>query len=69
MSVYSSLLTVHFEWGTNLETKTFSTLKLKELQSNKTRLKQPLLGAVSTQNFTQICWTTVEKWSQDISTH
>ena len=55
--------------GTNLETKTFSTLKLKELQCNKIRLKQPLLGAISTPNFTQICWTTVEKWSKDISTH
>ena len=45
MSVSSVLFTVHFEWATNLGPKMFSTLKLKELQCHKTRLRQPLLGA------------------------
>ena len=61
MSVSSVFFTVHFEWGTNLGPKMFSTSKLKELQYHKTRLKQPLLGATSRPNFMQICWKVLEK--------
>ena len=39
----------------------FSTPKLEELRCHKTRLKQPLLGAMTTPNFTPIYWTVVDK--------
>ena len=38
---------------TNLDTKTLPTPKLKKLQSPKSRLKQALLGSITTLNFTQ----------------
>ena len=61
MIVSSVLFIVHFEWGTNLGPKMFSTLKLKETQCHKTRLKQPLLGATIMPKFMQICWKVLEK--------
>ena len=39
------LLAVHLNRESNLESKTLTTPKLKELQGPKVRLKQPLLGA------------------------
>ena len=61
MSVYSFLLTVHFEWGANLGLKTFITPKLKELQWDKTRLEQPLPGTIGTRNFMRIRLAVMEK--------
>ena len=45
MSIQSVLFTVHLNGASNLESKTLTTAKLKELQGPKVRLKQPLLGA------------------------
>ena len=44
-----------------MDTKTVSTPKLKKLQSPKSRLKQALLGSITTPNFTKIRWTIMEK--------
>ena len=62
MSVRSFLSTVHLNGETNLETKAFSTPKLKKLKSPKSRLKQALLGSITKPNFMQIRWTVMEKW-------
>ena len=64
MSVESFLSTVHLNGGTNLDTKAFSTPKLKKLYSPKSRLKQALLGSITTPNFKQIRCTVMEKWSR-----
>ena len=67
MSVYSFLLTVHFEWGANLGLKAFTTPKLKELQWDKTRLEQPLSGTSAMRNFMRIRLAVMEKqWSRNV---
>ena len=54
---------------TNLDTKALPTPKLKKLQSPKSRLKQALLGSITTPNFTQIRWTVMENGVENVSTH
>ena len=61
MSVYSFVSTVHLNGGTNLDTKAFSTPKLNKFWAPKSRLKQALLGSITTPNFMQIRWTVMEK--------
>ena len=51
MSVQTFLFPVHLDGRTNVETKTFSTPNLEELYSPKSRLKQALLGSITTPNF------------------
>ena len=43
MSVYRIISAVHLNGGSNLESKTLTTPKLKELQSPKVSVKQPLI--------------------------
>ena len=64
MIVYSFVSTVHLNGGTNLDSKAFSTQKLKKLYPPKSRLKQTLMGSITTPNFMQIRWTGMEKWSR-----
>ena len=61
MSVRSFVSTVHLNGRTNLETKAFSTPKLKKLLPPKSRLKLALLGSITAPNFMQIRWTVMEE--------
>ena len=61
MSVRSFYRLYILNGETNLETKVFSTPKLKKLQSLKSRMKQALLGSITTPNFMQIRWTVMEE--------
>ena len=69
MSVQSFLLTVHLNRESNLESKTLTTSKLKELQGPKVTLKLPLLGATIPPNLMQFRCTVMEKCRQYISQH
>ena len=69
MSVQSFLLTVHLNRESNLESKTLTTSKLKELQGPKVRLKLPLLGAPIPPNFMRFRCTVMEKCRRNISQH
>ena len=61
MSVRSFYRLYILNGETNLETKALSTPKLKKLYSPKSRLKQALLGSITTPNFMQIRWTVMEE--------
>ena len=69
MSVQSFLLTVHLNRESNLESKTLTTSKLKELQGPKVRLKLPLLGAPIPPIFMRFCCTVMEKCRRNFSQH
>ena len=69
VSVQSYLLTVHLNRESNLESKTLTTPKLKELHGPKVRLKQPLLGATIPPNLMSFRCTAMEKCRQNISQH
>ena len=69
VSIQSFLLTVHLNRESNLESKTLTTPKLKELQDPKVRLKQPLLGATVPPNLMRFRHTVTEKCRRNISQH
>ena len=69
MSVQSFLLTVHLNRESNLESKTLTTPKPKELQGPKVRLKLPLLGTTIPPNLMRFHCTVMEKCRQYISQH
>ena len=69
VSVQSFLLTVHLNRESNLESKTLTMSKLKELQGPKVTLKLPLLGAPILPNLMRFRCTVMEKCRQYIFQH
>ena len=69
VSVQSFLLTVHLNRESNLESKTLTTSKLKELQGPKVRLKLPLLGAPIPPKLMRFRCTIMKKCRRNISQH